>query len=60
MEGLRDKSSRPHHCPHATSAEVVGKIIYLRQNYHFGPAKISMYLSATTTSRCPRPGFGGS
>jgi hypothetical protein len=23
---------------------VVGKIIYLRTNYHFGPAKISMYL----------------
>jgi len=23
---------------------VVGKIIYLRQNYHFGPGKISMYL----------------
>ncbi|HSJ85390.1 MAG TPA: helix-turn-helix domain-containing protein [Acidimicrobiia bacterium] len=44
VEGLRDKSSRPHHCPHETSAEVVGKIIYLRQNYHFGPAKISMYL----------------
>jgi transposase InsO family protein len=44
LEGLRDKSSRPHYCPHATSAEVVGKIIYLRQNYHFGPGKISMYL----------------
>lgn len=44
LEGLRDKSSRPHHCPHETNAEVVGKIIYLRQNYHFGPAKISMYL----------------
>lgn len=44
VEGLRDKSSRPHHCPHETNAEVVGKIIYLRQNYHFGPAKISMYL----------------
>jgi transposase len=44
LEGLRDKSSRPHYCPHATSAEVVGKIIYLSQNYHFGPAKISMYL----------------
>ena len=44
VEGLRDRSSRPHHCPHETSAEVVGKIIYLRQNYHFGPAKISMYL----------------
>ena len=23
---------------------MVGKIIYLRQNYHFGPGKISMYL----------------
>ena len=27
-----------------TNAEVVGKIIYLRQNYHFGPHKIAMYL----------------
>jgi len=23
---------------------VVGKILYLRQNYHFGPGKIAMYL----------------
>jgi hypothetical protein len=23
---------------------VVGKITYLRQNYHFGPQKIAMYL----------------
>ncbi len=22
----------------------MGKVLYLRQNYHFGPAKISMYL----------------
>jgi transposase InsO family protein len=44
LEGLRDRSSRPHHCPHSANAEVVGKIIYLRQNYHFGPAKIAMYL----------------
>ena len=43
-EGLRDRSSRPKHCPHETSSEVVGKIMYLRQNYHFGPHKISMYL----------------
>ena len=42
--GLRDRSTRPAHCPHQTPAEVVEKIIYLRQNYHFGPAKISMYL----------------
>jgi len=43
-EGLRDRSSRPKYCPHETTSEVVGKIMYLRQNYHFGPHKISMYL----------------
>lgn len=43
--GLRDGSSRPHSCPHATTGEVVEKIMYLRQHYHFGPAKISMYLA---------------
>jgi transposase InsO family protein len=43
-EGLRDKSSAPLHSPNATTAEVVGKIVYLRQHYHFGPQKISMYL----------------
>src|SRR5437870_4740385 len=43
-EGLRDRSSAPLHSPNATKAEVVGKIIYLRQHYHFGPLKISMYL----------------
>jgi transposase-like protein len=25
--GLRDGSSRPHHCPHETPTEVVGKIV---------------------------------
>ena len=44
LAGLRDRSKRPQHCPHETSSEVVGKIIYLRRSYHFGPAKISMYL----------------
>ena len=34
----------PLHSPNATKTEVVGKIIYLRQHYHFGPQKISMYL----------------
>jgi hypothetical protein len=41
---LRDRSRRPRSCPHETSAEIVGKIIYLRQNYYFGPAKIAIYL----------------
>ena len=44
LEGLRDKSCRLHHSPNATRAEGVGKIIYLRQNYHFGPDKIAMSL----------------
>jgi transposase InsO family protein len=44
VEGLRDRSSAPLHSPNATSSEVVGKIIYLRRHYHFGPLKISMYL----------------
>src|ERR1019366_3339649 len=44
VEGLRDRSSRPHVSPKTTREEVVGKIIYLRQNYHFGPRKIAMYL----------------
>ena len=44
-EGLRERSHRPLVCPHATKAEVVGKIIHQRQNYHFGPAKIAMYLN---------------
>jgi transposase len=44
LDGLRDRSRRPHVIPHATKPEVVGKIVYLRRNYHFGPHKISMYL----------------
>jgi transposase len=44
VEGLRDRSRRPLTSPNATRGEVVGKIIYLRQHYHFGPHKISMYL----------------
>jgi len=44
LEALRDRSSRPHLSPKATRVEVVGKIIYLRQAYHFGPHKIAMYL----------------
>ena len=44
LDGLRDRSRRPHVIPHETKPEVVGKIIYLRQHYHFGPYKIAMYL----------------
>lgn len=35
LEGLKDRSSAPHHTPHATQADVVEKILRLRQQYHF-------------------------
>jgi transposase-like protein len=60
-DGLRDRSRRPRVSPNATHVEVVGKIIYLRQNYHFGPAKIAMYLKRYMRrghplgDPCPRP-----
>lgn len=43
-EGLRDRSSAPHQTPHATQADIVEKNLWLRQQYHFDPAKIAMYL----------------
>ncbi len=45
LDGLRDRSSWPHFSPLAKRTDVVGKIVYLRQRYHFGPRKISMYLA---------------
>jgi transposase InsO family protein len=42
--GLADRSRKPLRCPWATPPEVISKILYLRQNYHFGPRKISDYL----------------
>lgn len=45
LEALKDGSSRPHRSPRTTRAEVVGKIVYLRSTYHFGPNRIAMYLA---------------
>lgn len=42
--GLCDRSRRPLNSPRATPAEVQSKILYLRQNYHFGPRRIAAYL----------------
>src|SRR3954453_10207950 len=44
IEGLRTRYKAPKHSPNSTHVEAVRKIIYLRQNYHFGPKKIAMYL----------------
>ncbi len=48
LDGLKDRSSRPHESPNTTEVDVVAKIVYLRQTYHFGPSKIAMYCSDTT------------
>ena len=39
LDGLRDRSSRPHHSPGATRTDVVGKIVYLRQTCHCGAGR---------------------
>ena len=60
LEGLRDRSRRPKSCPHATHTDVVEKILHLRQNYHFGPTKISMYLKRYHDVVISAPGSGAS
>jgi len=42
--GLYDRARTPHRSPRSTPREVVSKILYLRQHYHFGPARIAAYL----------------
>ena len=42
--GLCDRPRKPHRSPQSTPRDVVSKILYLRQNYHFGPSKIADYL----------------
>src|SRR4030081_2886245 len=42
--GLGGRPRAPHLPPRSTPREVVSKILYLRQNYHFGPGKIADYL----------------
>lgn len=42
--GLCDRARTPQRSPRATPPEVVSKILYLRQHYHFGPRKIADYL----------------
>jgi len=42
--GLCDRPRVPQHSPRATPREVVSKILYLRQRYHFGAGRITDYL----------------
>jgi transposase len=42
--GLCDRPHTPRRVPRATPDDVVSKILYLRQHYHFGAARIANYL----------------
>jgi len=42
--GLCDRPRVPQQSPRATAHEVVSKILYLRQHYHFGAGRIAAYL----------------
>ena len=39
--GLRDRSSRPHRCPHQTPARIERRIVALRQSRKIGPARLA-------------------
>jgi transposase-like protein len=39
--GLSDRPRTPQRSPRATPPEVVSKILYLRQQYHFGAGRIA-------------------
>ena len=42
--GLCDRPRVPQRSPRATARDIVSKILYLRQHYHFGPGRIASYL----------------
>jgi transposase-like protein len=41
VDGLRDRSSRPHHCPQQTPARIERRIVALRQSRKLGPARLA-------------------
>jgi transposase InsO family protein len=53
LEGLRDRSSRPHHSPRQTPARIERRIVALRQSRKLGPARLAgiVDLPASTVHR---------
>jgi len=56
--GLADRPRRPHRSPRETSRDVVSKILYLRQQYHFGAGRIADYRQIRNTSHTANGGSG--
>ena len=44
INGLYDRSRKPTVSPRSTSQDVISKILYIRQHYHFGAQRITYYL----------------
>ena len=44
VAGLCDRPRIPRRSPTAIAPEVVSKVLYLRERYHFGPGKVASYL----------------
>jgi len=53
IDGLRDRPSRPHHCPHRTPGVLEDEVARLRRSEKLGPARIAARLgmSASTVHR---------
>ena len=51
--GLCDRRRTPRRFPRATPREVISKILYLRQHYHFGPGRIAVYVKRLWPSLPP-------
>lgn len=49
-QDLRDRSRRPLNSPRTTQAEIIAKIIYLRETYHLGLMKRSFIVFLTECS----------
>jgi transposase len=47
--GLCDQPRTPKHSPKATKSEIVSKILYLREQHHFGAGRIADYLKRLHT-----------
>jgi transposase InsO family protein len=50
VEGLVDRSSRPRHCPHRTSAALEAQIAELRHELKLGPARIGYRLGVPAST----------
>lgn len=50
VEGLVDRSSRPHHCPHRTAPNLEAQIAELRAELKLGPARIGYRLGVAPST----------